>query len=233
MSARITWIASLLSLLLSLGVIMGVFVLRWDALLEEHRPESEEIAIDSMTALYWDRYFMELQDLQKELEEKAAALEEERQALEAATEQVKSRSVELDEQASRLEAERGRIREWFLSSSRIQKENHQRVAKTYAVMDPVQVVPILLATSPEEAAKVLSEMRPEAVAPIWAAMINASNETEANARRVARLIELMGRIRDGETLNTSFQRRSGFWPGHLPAGDEPLSGRRPTGDRLA
>ena len=64
-------------------------------------------------------------------------------------------------------------------------------------MEPTKVVPILLASPVEDVAKVLLELKPEDVAPIWTAIIDASNKTEANARSVSNLIELMGRIHTG------------------------------------
>ncbi len=197
MHARYNWIASILALLISLGVIAGTFVFRWDGLVESLRPEIEEENLEPGSILYWDRYFAHLEGLEKELQSERETLAEERAALDEMKAQVARRSEEIDRQSRDLEASRDTIRSWFLTYGDQQKENYQRVARTYAAMEPARVVPILLATPPEDVAKVLFEMKPDVVAAIWTAMIEASNDTEANAARVARLIHLMGRIHAG------------------------------------
>jgi flagellar motility protein MotE (MotC chaperone) len=194
MSARITWIASLAALLLSLGVIFGMLSMRMESILVQLQPPVEEERFDPVSMIYWDRYFTHLYDLQKELEDERSTLRERAAQLDEKEEQLVRRGAELDQRSVALEQARQGIRQWFVSYGEAERANYQRIARTYAAMEPDKVVPILLATPSEEVAKILLEMRPETVAPIWTALLDASGQTEANAIRVSRLIDLMGRV---------------------------------------
>ncbi|MFP4282161.1 MAG: hypothetical protein ACLFR7_09185 [Opitutales bacterium] len=201
MSAKRLWIAALLALFLSLGVVGGMAFMHLDAIVAAARPpETKEERLDPATPLYWDRYFTELHELEKELIERSAELDEREGALEKLEKELAARTASLDKRATELVAAREEIREWFVLYDDDAQANYQRVAKTYAAMDPEKVVPILLATPVEEVAKTLLEMKPEVVAPIWTAILDASQATEANALRVSKLIDLMGRIRSGAAL---------------------------------
>lgn len=194
MIARNPWIAPFAALLLSLGVIFGTISMRWKAVLETLQPMINEELFNPVTPIYWDRYFTHLYEMQKELEAESVALEKRTADLDDLTDQLNLREEELNRRSTRLQTARDEIRQWFVTYSEAERANYQRIAKTYAAMEPDKVVPILLATPSEEVAKVLLEMKPETVAPIWTALLNASNQTESNAARVSRLIELMGRI---------------------------------------
>lgn len=194
MSSRITWIASLVALFLSLGAVFGMLTMRWGSIIEQFAPDETEEHFDPVTTIYWDRYFTHLYELQQEMQVERSALEERKAQLDEREEQLDQRAIELNQRSEKLEIARADIREWFVTYGASEQANYQRIAKTYAAMEPGKVVPILLATPSEEVAKVLLEMKPESVAPIWTALIDASAQTEANAGRVSRLIELMGRV---------------------------------------
>lgn len=194
MSSRITWIASVVALVLSLGAVFGMLNMRWGAIVGELNKPHEDEHFDPVTIVYWDRYFTHLYDLQKELHEEREALKEREDRLAETKDQLDRRERDLNARAREMERARADIRQWFVSYGESERVNYQRIAKTYAAMEPDKVVPILLATSSEEVAKVLLEMKPETVAPIWTALLDASNQTDNNAGRISRLIELMGRV---------------------------------------
>ena len=194
MIARNPWIAPAAALLLSLGVIFGMMSMHWAAILESLKPAEVEEHFDPVTPVYWDRYFTHLYDLQKELQEERNGLDARKEALDALKDQLDHREQELTERSAALHLARSDIRKWFVTYGQAEKANYQRIAKTYAAMEPDKVVPILMATPSEEVAKVLLEMKPDTVAPIWTAILDASSKTDANASRVSRLIELMGRV---------------------------------------
>lgn len=194
MPTRNIWIASLAALVLSCGMIGGMLAMRWGAIVQAAMPPPQEEHFDPVTPVYWDRYFTHLYEMQKELKGMRDELDQREETLDDMREQLDRREAELAERARQLKRTRDDIRQWFVSYGAAERANYQRIAKTYAAMEPDKVVPILLATPSEEVAKVLLEMKPETVAPIWTAILDASAQTESNATRVSRLIELMGRV---------------------------------------
>lgn len=204
MPTRNIWIASLLALFLSLGVIGGTMMMRLNAIVARIAPVEVEETVNRAEKVYWDRYFSQLYELEESMAEKEKSFEARELALEEANKELEAREESITARALELERSRREIQGWFITYSENEKANYQRIAKTYAVMEAQKVVPILLASPTEDVAKVLLELKPENLAPIWTAILDASNTTEANAKSISTLIELMGRIHTGiEPADTS------------------------------
>lgn len=137
----------------------------------------------------WDFWTIEIENLSNELKEERAHLRQQTELLEQREARLALEEKELGKVRSSIETMRREIAEKVVEISADEAKNLRTLALTYANLSPKAVVAIVREMDDATIVKILSLMKPDAVAPVFEEMSRSSAADGSLARRAAILSE--------------------------------------------
>jgi flagellar motility protein MotE (MotC chaperone) len=181
-------IATVLSLVLSVSV--GV-ALCWRASrpLIELAMASRAKVVPSKKENGWDFWTIEVENLSNDLKEERARLRNQAELLDQRAARIDAEEKELAGVRAGIEALKRQIDDKVTEISADEAKNIRTLAQTYTNLSPRAAVAILKELDDTTAVKILSQMKPDIVGPIFEEMSRGTDNDSPLARRAAVLSE--------------------------------------------
>lgn len=200
-------IASVLGLLLSLGVGIG---LTW-------RPLSESLAQAAQQAVAleisrqpepiqkkgWDFWTIEMDNLSNELKEERARLRKQAETLDLRAARLAAEEKEFEKVRADVELLRREIADRVVEIAVDETKNIRSLAQTYGNLTPRAAVAIIRELDDTTAVKILSVMKPDVVGPIFEEMSKTAANDIPLARRAAVLSEKLRLVKAAKPNSSS------------------------------
>jgi flagellar motility protein MotE (MotC chaperone) len=180
--------ATLLSLILSVG--MGVYLcIKAAAPLMDIAMKARAKVVVKKEDTGWDFWTIEMDNLSNDLREERAKLRKESDLLDQREARIATEEKEMDRVRSDIDALRKSIGDKVTEVTAEEEKNIKSLAKTYATLSPKAAVAILREMDDTTVVKILSQMKPDVVGPIFEEMSKTSDGDVPLARRAAILSE--------------------------------------------
>ena len=196
------WAISFLALIINLGVVAGTFfrhkkdfvAIAEKAAAAQHA-EHEEPKLAPMEPGYWSLQFAEFEQMVESVKRTREELAERETALDSREARLANEREQLDAMMESVRAERASLDDILFHIEDHERANLAFLASTYASMEPTAVVPVWQKMPDEQVIKLVLQMKPDVVAPIFAAMIARDDVEQSQSRRVARIAQEIRRYR--------------------------------------
>lgn len=181
-------VATVLSLVLS--VALGV-ALCWRAAgpYIQLAIASRAKAVPSKKENGWDFWTIEVENLSNDLKEERAHLRSESERLDQRSARLDAEEKELATARSEIEALKRQIDDKVTEVTADEAKNVRTLAQTYTNLSPRGAVAIFKELDDTTAVKILSQMKPDVVGPIFEEMSRGTDNDPTLARRAAALSE--------------------------------------------
>lgn len=188
---RNPFVTAVVGLLISVG--LGVFMFTRAAQpimaqLAEAYAKAEEAAPKKEKG--WDFWTIEIENLSNELKEEQARIAKQNELLDHREARLAAERKELATMRAEIEGLRGEIAEKVVAIRTDEAKNVRSLAQTYASLTPRAAVAIIRELDDVTATKILFQMKPDSVGPIFEEMSKTSgSDGTPLARRAAILSE--------------------------------------------
>jgi flagellar motility protein MotE (MotC chaperone) len=143
----------------------------------------------------WDFWTIEMENLSNDLKEERAKLHKQSDLLDQRAARIEAEEKEMDRVRSDIDALRKQIGDKVTEVSAEEAKNIRSLAQTYATMQPHAAVAILREMDDTTVVKILSQMKPDVVGPIFEEMSKTTDGDVPLARRAAILSERLRLMR--------------------------------------
>lgn len=140
----------------------------------------------------WDFWTIEMENLANELEGEKAQLQQRSAELDQREARIAAERQELAQLREAIEGMRREIDARVISIQEDESKNLRKLAQLYATLDAPQAVAIFKAMDDNQAAKILSLMKPDVTGPIFDEMAKSPD----GAKRAAALTEKLQLMKD-------------------------------------
>jgi flagellar motility protein MotE (MotC chaperone) len=137
----------------------------------------------------WDFWTIEIDNLSNDLKEERARLKKQSDVLDQRASRLAAEEKELERVRSDIEAMRKQVGDAVTEIAADESKNIRTLAQTYTSLSPKAVVAIFREMDDVTAVKILSQMKPDVVGPIFEEMAKSSDNDVPLARRAAILSE--------------------------------------------
>lgn len=137
----------------------------------------------------WDFWTIEIDNLSNDLKEERARLHKESDLLDQKAARLAAEEKELERVRTDIEGLRRQIGDAVTEIAADESKNIRTLAQTYSSLTPRAVVAIFREMDDVTVVKILSQMKPDVVAPIFEEMTKTSDNDVPLARRAAVLSE--------------------------------------------
>jgi flagellar motility protein MotE (MotC chaperone) len=193
-------IATALSLVLSIAV--GVTLcLRASRPLIELALASRPKAPASKKENGWDFWTIEVENISNDLKEERARLHNQSEQLDQRAARLDAEGKELENVRAGIEALKRQIDDKVTEISADEAKNIRSLAQTYTNLSPRAAVAIFKELDDTTAVKILSQMKPDVVGPIFEEMSKGTDADSPLARRAAILSEKLRLMKANRPAN--------------------------------
>jgi flagellar motility protein MotE (MotC chaperone) len=147
----------------------------------------------------WDFWTIEMENLSTDLKEERARLHKQSDLLDQRALRITAEEKEMDRVRSDIESLRKQIGDKVTEVSAEESKNVRTLAQTYATLSPHAAVAILREMDDTTVVKILSQMKPDVVGPIFEEMSHGTDGDNSSARRAALLSERLRLMRSAKT----------------------------------
>lgn len=195
-------VATVLSLVLS--VALGV-ALCWRAAgpYIELALASRAKAVPSKKENGWDFWTIEVENLSNDLKEERARLRNQSELMDQRSARLDAEEKELANARADIEALKRQIDDKVTEISADESKNIRTLAQTYTNLSPRAVVAIFKELDDVTAVKILSQMKPDVVGPIFEEMSHGTDDDSTLPRRAAVLSEKLRLMKSDRPENPS------------------------------
>jgi flagellar motility protein MotE (MotC chaperone) len=193
--------ATALSLILS--VAMGVFLcVQAAAPLLVTLAKARVVAAPPKVKDGFDFWTVEMDNLSSDLKDERAKLHKQSDALDQREARIASEEKELDRVRANIETLRKQIADKVTEVSADEVKNVRTLAQTYTSLSPKAVVAIFKEMDDVTCVKILSQMKPDVVGPIFEEMSKGTDGDVPLARRAASLSERLRLMKSSKAPGT-------------------------------
>jgi flagellar motility protein MotE (MotC chaperone) len=190
--------AMVLSLVLSMGV--GIFLcIQAAAPMIELAAKARSKLVVKKEANGWDFWTIEMDNLSVDLKEERAKLQKQADLLDQRAARITAEEKEMERVRSDIEVLRKQIGDKVTEVSAEEAKNVRSLAQTYTSLSPHAAVAILREMDDSTAVKILSQMKPDVVGPIFEEMSKGSDGDVSLAKRAAILSERLRLMKTSKT----------------------------------
>jgi flagellar motility protein MotE (MotC chaperone) len=190
--------ATFLSMLLSMG--MGIYLcIQAAGPMLEMAAKSRAKVIAKKEDNGWDFWTIEMENLSNDLKEERARLHKQADLLDQRDARITAEEKEMDRVRADIDGLRKQIGDKVTEVSAEEAKNIKSLSQTYATISPKAAVAILREMDDSTVVKILSQMKPDVVGPIFEEMSRTTDGDVPLARRAAILSERLRLMRSTKT----------------------------------
>jgi flagellar motility protein MotE (MotC chaperone) len=190
--------ATVLSMLMSMAI--GIFLcIQAAGPLLEMAVRNRAKAVPKKEEKGWDFWTIEMENLSNDLKEERARLHKAADLLDQREARITAEEKEMDRVRSDIDGLRKQIGDKVTEVSAEESKNIKSLAQTYASLSPHAAVAILREMDDTTVVKILSQMKPDVVGPIFEEMSKTTDGDVPLARRAAILSERLRLMRSTKT----------------------------------
>jgi flagellar motility protein MotE (MotC chaperone) len=160
-------------------------------------------AVPSKKENGWDFWTIEVENLSNDLKEERARLRNQSELLDQRAARLDAEEKELGNARTSIEALKRQIDDKVTEISADEAKNIRTLAQTYTNLSPRGVVAIFKELDDVTAVKILSQMKPDVVGPIFEEMSRGTDNDSQLARRAAVLSEKLRLMKSNRPTNPS------------------------------
>jgi flagellar motility protein MotE (MotC chaperone) len=160
-------------------------------------------AVPSKKENGWDFWTIEVENLSNDLKEERARLRNQAELLDQRAARLDAEEKELGNARTSIEALKRQIDDKVTEISADEAKNIRNLAQTYTNLSPRGVVAIFKELDDVTAVKILSQMKPDVVGPIFEEMSRGADNDSQLARRAAVLSEKLRLMKSNRPTNPS------------------------------
>jgi flagellar motility protein MotE (MotC chaperone) len=160
-------------------------------------------AVPSKKENGWDFWTIEIENLSNDLKEERARLRNQSELLDQRAARLDAEEKELGNARTSIEALKRQIDDKVTEISADEAKNIRTLAQTYTNLSPRGVVAIFKELDDATAVKILSQMKPDVVGPIFEEMSRGTDNDSQLARRAAVLSEKLRLMKSNRPANPS------------------------------
>lgn len=192
-------LASVIGLLLSVAVGLYMTWQTLNVVVDRAIDQREHKEPTEFKKRGWDFWTIEIENLSSELKEDRDRLKKRMQEIDQREARVTASEKELAKARTDIEAIRKDISDRVIEMSADETVNLRKLSQTYANLTPRAVVAIIREMDDTTAVKILAQMKPDVVGPIFEEMTkNAAADGNPMARRAAILSEKIRLMKVGK-----------------------------------
>jgi flagellar motility protein MotE (MotC chaperone) len=158
-------------------------------------------AVPSKKENGWDFWTIEIENLSNDLKEERARLRNQSELLDQRAARLDAEEKELGNARTSIEALKRQIDDKVTEVSADEAKNIRTLAQTYTNLSPRGVVAIFKELDDVTAVKILSQMKPDVVGPIFEEMSRSTDGDSQLARRAAVLSEKLRLMKSNRPTN--------------------------------
>jgi flagellar motility protein MotE (MotC chaperone) len=190
--------ATFLSMILSVGMGVYLCIVAAGPMLEmAARSRAKVIAKKEDNG--WDFWTIEMENLSNDLKEERARLHKQADILDQRDARITAEEKEMDRVRADIDGLRKQIGDKVTEVSAEEAKNIKGLAQTYGTLSPKAAVAILREMDDSTVVKILSQMKPDVVGPIFEEMSKTTDGDVPLARRAAILSERLRLMRSTKT----------------------------------
>lgn len=203
MMAKIKSPLAAMALSLVLSVAMGVFLcVQAAAPLLVTLAKARVVAAPAKVKDGFDFWTIEMDNLSSDLKEERSKLRKQSDALDQREARIAAEEKELDRVRANIEALRKQIADKVTEVTADEVKNVRTLALTYTSLSPKAVVAIFKEMDDVTCVKILSQMKPDVVGPIFEEMSKGTDGDVPLARRAASLSERLRLLKSSKAPGT-------------------------------
>jgi flagellar motility protein MotE (MotC chaperone) len=203
MMAKIKSPLAAVALSLILSVTMGVFLcVQAAAPLLVTLAKTRVVAAPPKARDGFDFWTVEMDNLANDLRDERAKLHKQSDALDQREARIAAEEKELDRVRANIEALRKQIADKVTEVTADEVKNVRTLAQTYTSLSPKAVVAIFKEMDDVTCVKILSQMKPDVVGPIFEEMSKGADGDVPLARRAATLSERLRLLKSSKAPGT-------------------------------
>jgi flagellar motility protein MotE (MotC chaperone) len=160
-------------------------------------------AVPSKKENGWDFWTIEIENISNDLKEERARLRNQSDLLDQRAGRLDAEEKELGNARTSIEALKRQIDDKVTEISADEAKNIRTLAQTYTNLSPRGVVAIFKELDDATAVKILSQMKPDVIGPIFEEMSRGTDNDSQLARRAAVLSEKLRLMKSNRPANPS------------------------------